>query len=157
MAEPVSDSKRSPGCKTTSVPDIPGGATKPFLPLKGKLVQLPWLLQCLAVCPGLLPSTLFSLSAFLAGHFGSKQGQGHPCCHRRGECGLSSPHTVSTGSLRPTGEGASLFCTGWPVADSSAADPHPQLPEGHSHPQPCGVRQALGSCGEFMGFGEGGT
>lgn len=32
---------------------------------------------------------------------------------------------------------------GWAVADSSAPSPHPELPEGCSHSQPCGIQQTL--------------
>lgn len=51
--------------------------------------------------------------------------------------------TVSTGPRRLPSEGSFVSCTGWAVAGGAAADPRPGLPQGHSHSQPRGVRQAL--------------
>lgn len=51
---------------------------------------------------------------------------------------------------RPSSKQEPLLCAGWAVADSSATNPHPRLPEGRSHSQPHGVWQTLWSCGEFV-------
>lgn len=87
--------------------------------------------------------------SFSAGHSGSCKDQGHPCGHRRGECGLSSPCPASAALHGPSVRVPSS-CTGRTLAGDGAASARPRVPEGHPHAQPHGVQPTAPGCGECV-------